>query len=137
LLYKQGYNIIGIDLHPPTLQAPNPPATNQIPWLTQSQFQEQQQQQQQRGPSCVFLTVDLSNVSHIDSVPADLYSLGAEVVHVLVNNAGIADPYLPPLHDEASAAVQRADVWSKYIAGRWWVSTPTCGAAHVAGPCAL
>jgi NAD(P)-dependent dehydrogenase (short-subunit alcohol dehydrogenase family) len=79
--------------------------------------QQQQQQQRDEAPSCVFLQVDLSQPAEIQAVPQQLRGLGVNRVKTLVNNAGIADPYMPPAAADGSNMVQRAALWNKYIAG--------------------
>jgi NAD(P)-dependent dehydrogenase (short-subunit alcohol dehydrogenase family) len=112
LLYSKGFNIIGIDLVQPS-QASPASNTTQIPWQTI----QQQQQQQQQEPRCVFLQVDLAQPSAIQAVTQQLQGLGVSRVKTLVNNAGVADPYMDPPAADGSNAAERAQQWAKYIAG--------------------
>lgn len=128
LLHQQGYNIIGIDtLAPPAgTAAPQPTAAGAaaaggplLPWRILQQQQQQEEESAGGPPSCVFLQVDLSQPAAIlQDIPQQLQGLGVASVKTLVNNAGIADPYLPPPAADGSNAGERAALWSKYIAGK-------------------
>lgn len=57
-----------------------------------------------------FLQLDLTNASHIMCIRDQLDSIGVGQVNVLINNAGIANPYMPT--DPAA----RVESWQTYIA---------------------
>jgi NAD(P)-dependent dehydrogenase (short-subunit alcohol dehydrogenase family) len=57
------------------------------------------------------LQLDLSNSEQVLSIRQQIQQLGFEAVTVLVNNAGIADPYM-----QSDSIAERAALWQKYIA---------------------
>jgi len=128
LLKTKGFNVIGIDNQQPS-EDPHAPypflgwtSAVEYPALQQHLLQQPAAQQQQPTSLCVFLQVDLSQTAAIRTISTQLDLLGVKKVDVLVNNAGIADPYMPPLDTTQAATAaettaERAARWSQYIAG--------------------
>ncbi|KAF6250309.1 hypothetical protein COO60DRAFT_1288654 [Scenedesmus sp. NREL 46B-D3] len=93
LLYKNGCNIIGIDYAEHDFAA-------DVPWDAAA-----------GDPRCTWLQLDLSKPDHVLSLPEQMKKLGVSSVNVLVNNAGIADPYM-----QSDSLAERAALWQGYIA---------------------
>jgi NAD(P)-dependent dehydrogenase (short-subunit alcohol dehydrogenase family) len=109
LLYKNGYNIVGID------NAEHVDAAD-APWLTSERQQAAAAAAGMHYPEtqtrCEFMNIDLSKPDSIFSVPGHLQMLGPALnVTVLVNNAGIANPYM-----QSDSLAERAAMWQDYIA---------------------
>lgn len=110
LLFKQGFSIVGIDREAPTF------AVN-VPWINRGTAIEEAPPAADTAaaaeatPKVAWIMCDLSQQDQILSLPSQLDDLGVSAVNVLVNNAGIADPYM-----QSDTISERAKLWSKYIA---------------------
>jgi NAD(P)-dependent dehydrogenase (short-subunit alcohol dehydrogenase family) len=99
LLYQNGYNVVGIDYAQHEFAADAPWGTAAAP--------EAAAAGQQR---CAWLQLDLSKPEQVLSVREQIQQLGFNAVTVLVNNAGIADPYM-----QSDSLAECAGLWQKYI----------------------
>lgn len=113
LLFKQGYNIIGIDNKPPSFNddVPWPMNTSPSTPAAVDGLQTQSPAPATTAQKIAWLTCDLSQQEHILSLDSQIAGLGAKSIDILVNNAGIADPYM-----QSDDLHQRALLWSNYIA---------------------
>lgn len=106
LLFKQGYSIIGIDREAPAFSA-------DVPWPQHGEaaIHIPQGSSAAANPKVAWLTCDLAQKEQILALGSQIQDLGVGSINVLVNNAGIADPYM-----QSDSLSERAALWSKYIA---------------------
>jgi NAD(P)-dependent dehydrogenase (short-subunit alcohol dehydrogenase family) len=109
LLYKNGYNIVGIDNAEHEFASDAPWHTAELDAAAAATVTSASSHDQQ--PHCAWLKLDLSQPELILSVPEQMQKLGVESVNVLVNNAGIANPYM-----QSDSLSERAALWQGYIA---------------------
>jgi NAD(P)-dependent dehydrogenase (short-subunit alcohol dehydrogenase family) len=102
LLYQNGYNVVGIDYAQHEFAADAPWGTAAAPEAAAAAVTQQ---------LCAWLQLDLSKPEQVLSVREQIQRLGFNAVTVLVNNAGIADPYM-----QSGSLAERAALWQKYIA---------------------
>jgi NAD(P)-dependent dehydrogenase (short-subunit alcohol dehydrogenase family) len=98
ILYQNGYNVVGIDYAQHEFAADAPWDTAAAPEAAAA------------GQRCAWLQLDLSKPEQVLSVREHIQQLGFNAVAVLVNNAGIADPYM-----QSDSLAERAALWQKYI----------------------
>jgi NAD(P)-dependent dehydrogenase (short-subunit alcohol dehydrogenase family) len=78
------------------------PATRSWPWTPSSP----------QAQGCFPLQLDISDSQAVSRLPALLAELGLPHVNVLVNNAGLADPY----QDQSAPAAQQIRTFDRYVA---------------------
>uniref|UniRef100_A0A383VP90 Uncharacterized protein n=1 Tax=Tetradesmus obliquus TaxID=3088 RepID=A0A383VP90_TETOB len=113
LLYNKGYNIVGIDNaeHEFAADAAWHTAEQQAATAAAAVAGSAVAKSDKPQPRCAWLKVDLSQPDLILSVPEQMQQLGVKSVNVLVNNAGISNPYM-----QSDSLAERAALWQGYIA---------------------
>lgn len=83
---KAGYKVVGVDVAP--LEGSS---------LGLAVQQQQQQQAAEDNSSFHFVQADLTDAEAVQRIAGEASSRFGTRVHVLLNNAGIAHPYMPPM----------------------------------------